>query len=180
MKLENMQVMRWPFRNLSGAPTKYNKDGGQRTFAVRLDPELAMELRAARWNVKELPPLDPQEPPLYFIEVKVNYKEDEKDSRNPKIFKVNSSGVEELSRGAVGALDHADIDFVDLIVNPYVHDPETAEHANVYLNKAYFNIRQDDLDRKYDMMFVDGTEDDPDHVMCDDEGVCYINGVRIN
>lgn len=180
LKLEHMEVMRTPFRNLSGAPTKYNKDGGQRYFAIRLDPELALTLREQRWNVKELPPRDEQEPPLYFMEIKVNYKEDRKDSRNPKIVKVTPIGREELDRDVVGALDHADVEFVDLIINPYVYDPETANHANAFLQTAYFNIKMDELDMKYALEELEGLEDDPDPVVCDDEGICYINGVRIN
>ena len=173
--LRNMEVLRTPFRNLSGGPTKYNPAGGARFFNVRLSEEQADALAADGWKVRSLPARDEQEMPLRFLEVKVSYK-----GRGPKIVKVTPVGKEDLPEDLVGLLDSADLEFVDLTIRPYVYDRDTAEFCTAYLQTAYFHIRMDELELQYAMEDVDGTEDDSDEVVCDDDGVCYLNGVRIN
>ena len=175
LTLRRVEVLRTPFRNLEGRPTKFNPAGGHRYFNIKLDADTAVELEQEGWKVRTLPSRDEQEEPLRFLEVKVSYK-----GRPPRIVKVTPVGKEALPEELVGLLDSADLEYVDLTIRPYVYDRETAEFCTAYLQTAYFHIKMDELDLEYAMEEVEDTEDEPDGVICDDEGVCYLNGVRIN
>lgn len=173
--LEGMEVLRVPFRNFSGRPTKFNPAGGRRFFNLNLDEDKAEELRAAGWKIRSLPPREEGDKWLHLFEVKLNY-----GGRPPKIMKVTPVGMETVTEDLIGLLDDADIEFADLTIRPYVYDKETAEFATAYVKTAYFNIKMDALELKYATEALEGTEDETDEVICDENGVCYINGVRIN
>lgn len=164
--LENVEVLRTPFRNFSGSPTQFNPEGGKRYFNIRLEANLAEELRADGWRVRELKPRDDQDEPMFILEIKVGY-----NHRPPRVVKVTPAGKANLGEDVVGALDAADIEFADVIINPFDWGGET---VSAYLQTGYFTIKLDELEMKY------GIEDDMEEVICDDEGICYIDGVRIN
>lgn len=164
--LKDMEVLRPPFRNFNGNPTKFNPEGGRRFFNVRLDEDLAKEMAAEGWNVKELAPLEEGNEPLWMVEVKINFG----GIRPPKIVVVSPSGKKKITKDNVGEIDSADIEFADVIINPHDWGGET---VTAYLETGYFNIRLDELELKYAM-------EDEDEVICDDDGICYIGGVRIN
>lgn len=175
LTIRGAEVLRTPFRNFSGRPTKFNPQGGKRFFNIRLDEALAEEMEAAGWKVRSLPARDDQEAPLRFLEVKVAYT-----GRPPRIVKVTPVGKEPLTEEVVGLLDDADIEYADLTIRPYVFDRETAENVTAYLQTSYIHVKMDELDLQYAIEDLEGTEDEPDGVVCDEDGVCYLNGVRIN
>lgn len=163
--LKGLEVLRTPFRNFSGSPTKLHTEGGKRFFNVRLDEELAREMKAEGWNIKELSPREDGDEPLWILEVKVGF-----EWRPPRVVSVTPSGKKPLNEETIDALDSADIDFADIVIRPYDWKGETVA---AYLQTGYFNIKLDELEMLYEM-------DDEDEVECDDDGVCYVGGVRIN
>lgn len=165
LTLKGVEVLRTPFRNFSGSPTSFNPEGGKRFFNIRLDAETAESMKKAGWRVREREPREEGEEPLYFMEVKVNFK-----GRPPRIVKVTPAGKEPLTEEVVGNLDAADIEFADIIIRPYDWG---GDQPSAYLQTGFFNIKLDELELMYEM-------DDEEKVVCDDEGICYINGVRIN
>ena len=163
--LKNVEILRTPFRNFSGDPTTLNPAGGKRFFNARLDSETAAELKREGWRIKELPPRQDGDEFLYLIEVKVNY-----GGRPPRIVKVTPSGKETLSEEVVNTLDAADIEYANIIIRPYDWGGDL---PSAYLQTGFFHIKLDELEMMYEMTAEE-------EVVCDDDGVCYINGVRIN
>lgn len=163
--LKNVEILRTPFRNFSGSPTKLNPEGGKRYFNIRLDEETAKRLEDEGWHVKTLPPRDAESEPLYLLELKINYK-----GRPPRIVKVTPTGKEPLTEEVLSALDAADIEFANVIFRPYNWG---GPKPSAYVQTLFVHIRLDELEQMYE------TENE-DEVICDEDGVCYINGVRIN
>lgn len=165
LTLKDVEVLRTPFRNFSGSPTKFNVDGGVRFFNIRLDEKLAAKMKKDGWFVKELPPREDGDEPLWLLEVKVNYK-----GRPPRVVKVTPAGKEPLNEEVIGNLDAADIEYANIIIRPYNWGGDT---PTAYLQTGFFHIKLDELEMMYEM-------EDEDGVVCDEDGVCYLNGVRIN
>lgn len=169
--LENVELLRTPFRNFSGSPTKFNPEGGLRSFHVRLTEEQAEALRKERFYVRELPALEMGEEPLYHLKIKVSFRDrnGDKKSRPPRIVSVTPSGKKELDEEVAWSLDDADIEFADISFRPY---DSGRDNVTAYLQSGYFHVKLDTLQQKYEM-------DTMDEVICDEDGVCYLNGVRI-
>ena len=170
--LENVELLRTPFRNFSGSPTKFHPEGGPRSFHVRLTQEQAEALRAEKFYVRESPAFEEGEEPLWHLEIKVSFRDryGERKSRPPRIVSVTPSGKKDLSEEVCGSLDSSDIEFADVSFRPYDTGRGT---VTAYLQSGYFHVKLDALQQKYEM-------DTMDEVVCDEDGVCYLNGVRIN
>lgn len=164
--IKNVEVLRTPFRNFSGGPTKLNPDGGKRFFNIRLDEELAKTMTKEGWNVKELEAREDGEEPLWILEVKVNYG----GKKPPRIVSITASGKKPIREESVDLMDSAEIESADVIIRPYDWG---GGKVSAYLQTGYFHIKLDELELMYEM-------DEEDPVICDDEGICYIGGVRIN
>lgn len=141
--LENVRIV---FRNFSGKPGRYNKEG-ERNFSALLPDDIAALMEADGWNVRWLKPRDEEDKPQAHIPVKINFR----SRRPPKFVLVTSRGKTPLDEDTVGMLDWADIINVDLIVNPYVRPRDDGDGFTVtaYLKSIFVTIREDDLDIKY-------------------------------
>lgn len=87
------------FRNFSGKEGQYNREG-DRNFAVILDPQLAEEMVADGWNVRQLDPREEGEPPTPYIQVSVSFK-----NRPPRVVLLTSTGRTSLDESSVEVLD---------------------------------------------------------------------------
>lgn len=132
------------FRNFSGKEGKYNREG-DRNFVLFLDDRaLADQMAKDGWNIKELQPRDDQEDPQPYVQVSVNYR-----GRPPRVVLITSKGKTQLDEDSVNILDWADIETVDLIVNPYEWEVSGKSGVKAYLKSIFVTIREDELDRKY-------------------------------
>ncbi len=111
LQIDNAKVI---FRNFSGAPGKYNREG-DRNFAVVIpDDEKAKELTDRGWNVTVKPPREEGEEPFRYLKVKLKFNE-----HGPAVY-LRTNGVKnKLSEETVGILDNIDILGVDLDIRPY-------------------------------------------------------------
>ena len=111
--------------NFTGAPTRFNPAGGKRTFNLALSAEVAGHLRDEGWNVKMRESTNPDESPLYFTEIMVNFL----SNRPPEIVVVNTANrsLTRYDADMVGELDHMVIDRIKrVIVHPYEHGVTTS------------------------------------------------------
>lgn len=127
------------FKNFSGAEGRYNK-AGDRNFGVFIDDETAIKLEEEGWNVKRTKPDEDgyQRP---YLKVKVNFK------GRPAIYLINSSSKVRLDEDTVGDLDDYVFEKIDLkIRHAYLRNYDVWTH---YLDKGFFTILEDELDRAY-------------------------------
>ena len=168
--LKGVELLRTPFRNFSGSPTKFNPEGGPRSFHVRLTEEQAKALTEAGFYVREREAREAGEEPMWHLEIKVSFRDKTgKKTRPPRIVSVLPSGRKDLDEEVVGTLDYADIEYGDISFRPY---DSGRDNVSAYLQTGYFHVRLDELEQMYEM-------DNMDEVICDEDGVCYLNGVRI-
>lgn len=102
------------FRNFSGTPSKFNREG-DRNFAVVIpDDETANELLERGWHVVVKPPREEDEEPLRFLKVKVKFND-----RGPSVYLRTNGKQNRLDDESVDLLDSIDIFSVDLDIRPY-------------------------------------------------------------
>lgn len=142
IEIENAQIK---YRNFAGAAGQYNA-AGNRNFSLFLDPEQADELTAQGWNIKCLLPKEEGDLPQCHMKVDVGFKE---GSRPPRIVLITSSGKRYLDAETVQILDYADIEHIDMILNPYVWEINGKSGVKAFLKAMYVTIREDQFEKKY-------------------------------
>lgn len=131
------------FRNFSGAEGRYNNKGN-RNFCVELDPDTADNLMRDGWNVKQLIPREDGDQPMFYLQVAVRF-----DNIPPKIVMITSNGKTILKEDQVDMLDWAEIENVDLTIQPYDWKVGDKYGRKAYLKAMYVTLVEDELDRKY-------------------------------
>lgn len=139
--IENARI---GFRNFAGEAGKFN-NAGNRNFCVFIDNlEDVEKLREGGWNIKFLRPRDEGDIPQAYMQVKVRF-----ENVPPKIILITSRGKTILDESSVNILDWAEIENVDLILNPYAWDVGGRTGVTAYLKSMYVTVVEDELDRKY-------------------------------
>ena len=117
--------------NFAGNPTKFNPQGGKRTFNLVLNEELADILSDLHWNIKRRPPREEGDDPLIFTEVVLNME----SKVPPEVYLVTQelSGKKRtpLTASTVGILDRIQVVNFDLVLHPHVHDNGVKGYCNV-------------------------------------------------
>ena len=102
------------YRNFSGAPSKFNREG-DRNFAVVInDEEIKDALIEEGWNVKIKAPREEGDEPFMYLPVKVKFNE-----RGPKVYLKSGKATNRLDEESVDCLDHVDIVSVDMDIRAY-------------------------------------------------------------
>lgn len=131
------------FRNFSGKESEMNREG-DRNFCVELDPDLAKEMIADGWNVKQFKPKEDGDIPPYYIQVKCVFK-----YRPPKIVLKSSAGDTNITEDNVNILDWTEMDKVDLIFVKHRWTYGSRSGINAYLRTMYVTIVEDELESEY-------------------------------
>ena len=130
------------FRNFSGAPSKFNREG-DRNFAVIIpEQEIADALIAEGWNVKIKPPREDGDTPFMYLPVKIKFND-----RGPRVYLKSGSNIIKLDEESVSCLDNVDIISVDLDIRPYDWNVNGMEGRTAYLQSI--RVTQE-VDRFYD------------------------------
>lgn len=144
VSIENAHIF---MRNFSGAPTKFQPNGGVRSFCLGLDEDLANEMANDGWNVK-WPRTRRDDEDSYgpYISVAVSFR-----FYPPEIVLITSSGQQKLDESTIGIIDGADIESVDLSIRPYNYQANGTIPAGVkaYLKTMYVTLAEDSIQRKY-------------------------------
>lgn len=130
------------FRNFSGAPSKFNREG-DRNFAVIIpEQEIADALIAEGWNVKIKPPREDGDTPFMYLPVKIKFND-----RGPRVYLKSGSNMIRLDEESISCLDNVDIISVDLDIRPYDWNVNGMEGRTAYLKSI--QVTQE-VDRFYD------------------------------
>lgn len=132
------------FRNFKGIERDYNSEG-DRNFSVVLEPELAKQLIADGWRVKQLKPRGEEEEGDYHLKVKLNYK----TGRPPRCVLRTSKTSTDLGQDEVELFDVADIKKADVLINGWWSDMQGGGFSG-YLKTIFITINEDELEEKYD------------------------------
>lgn len=135
------------FPNFSGAPTKFVKKGGKRSFCIRLNSQLADKLRKDGYNVKPLKTRDGEDP-AFYLNIAVEFS-----NIPPRIIQISSRGRVELNEDLVEVLDTAEIESVDITINPYPWELDGRSGVKAYLRSMYVTLYEDELDLAYNARF---------------------------
>ena len=145
------------FRNFTGKEGKFNA-AGDRNFCVFLEKDLASTLQEDGWNVKWLEPRDDQEDKQAYMQVRVSYS-----IKPPKIYMITHNGKSLLDEESVSMLDWAEIENVDLVINPYNWKVGAKEGVKAYVKSMWVVISEDEFEKKWS-----NAPDSADNSMCDD------------
>lgn len=139
VSIKDQDIQTILFRNFRGAPDKYHKDGGNRTFTVVLTEDKANELEeqgmSIRWKEFDDGTVEPR------MKVTVRY-----DNIPPKILMgTDPKRMIPLGEEDVHQLDNAELVSVDLVINPYRFE----DKCTAYLQTGYFVVAPDVFSDKY-------------------------------
>ena len=131
------------FRNFSGKEGQYNREG-DRNFAVILPPDVAEQMAADGWNVRQLDPREEGDEPTPYVQVSVNF-----NNRPPRVVLLTSTTRTQLDEASVEVLDWSDIKTADLIARGYEWSVNGKTGVKAYLQSLFVTIEEDALERKY-------------------------------
>lgn len=134
------------YRNFSGAPSKFNREG-DRNFAIVIeDSATTDELVAKGWNVKIKPPRDEDDEPFMFLPVKVKFND-----RGPAVYlKSGNADPVKLDEETINCLDDIDILSVDVDVRPYIWDVNGKTGRTAYLQSIFVTQEVDRFASRFD------------------------------
>lgn len=151
IRMEGVKILGGRFRNFSGRPTDFHKEGGHRDFAVLIPEDIAEKMSRDGIVVKRTKVYnddgDPEEgvEGLPFVKVKVNFS----FYRPPMIYMVTSRNTQHLPEDKVDLLDQSDIVDADIVVNHKETVVNGVKHHPIYLRALYANIEEDYFQEKY-------------------------------
>lgn len=110
--IEDAHIM---FPNFRGIPDQYTVKG-HRHFCVELPEDIANELAEAGWNIKHTNPKkeEYQSVPYTDINIQWNYEK----NKLPVVTFITSGNETEVDEELVGDLDKAEIERIDLAIDP--------------------------------------------------------------
>lgn len=144
----NIEGAQLRFKNFSGKGDKFNPEG-TRNFCVLIDPARVPELINQGWNIKYLKPKEEGLEPVPYLKVNVAFA-----NVPPNIYHVTkkqngTNSTFRIGEEAVGSLDFADIENVDLTITPYHYNFAGRTGVSAYLKTMYVTITPDAFAEKY-------------------------------
>lgn len=159
LKIQDAMIF---FKNFSGKPSDYNRQG-DRNFSVAIPTvELAEQLHNDGWNVK----LDTPDPDIFneyvkkgwttaklkervkdtifYISVKVKYGQ-----YPPEIWTKKGKKKTLLTEDTVASLDFAKIEKVDVNINPSKYDVLGKVGISAYLSSMYVTLADDPFESEF-------------------------------
>lgn len=156
IKLEDAKFL---FRtNFSGHIDQYNRaigvnprgeKVGKRTFNVVLPLDQADKYKFDGWNVKYWSKyVEEGGDPVAFLEVTVSFA-----NIPPHIYYIDEHDkiLSQVTEETIDELDNADIDYVDMVIQPYNWKNDNGEIGGVkaYLKSMYVRLADDGFSGKY-------------------------------
>lgn len=149
---ENCRII---FRNFEGKQSQYNRAGDRNFCVVIEDNEVAKKLADDGWNIKHLAPLDEGGEETAYLPVAVSFT-----NQPPTVVLLSSRGRTHLDESTIDILDYAEIENIDLIVNPYNWEVNGKSGVKAYVKSMYVTIHEDPLAKKYATFDTNDPSDD--------------------
>lgn len=140
ISVENARII---FRNFAGKESKFNPQG-KRNFCLLINDEQAEKFKQDGWNVKYLNPRDPNDSPQPYIQVAVAF-----ENFPPNVFLIAGGKKTRLDEDSISSLDYAEIENVDLIINPSHWEVSGKSGIKAYLKNMYVTIVENEFEKKY-------------------------------
>lgn len=159
LELENAKLMGGKFKNFSGKETDYNREGA-RFINVVIPSDKVEDICSKGWSVKQLPPREDGDEPVYFMKINIRYVEDGGFS-DPKIYKGTSpDNMHKVTVANIADLDRDEFENVDLVIRPYHWSRKSGEEGiSAYLDEMYAIIKGSRFSAKYSIAEDDVDED---------------------
>lgn len=146
LKIENLGNRNIIYRNFSGRPSQYNRDGDMK-FSIVIDPENAQKLASYGWNVKIKPPRNDEEEPFCTLDVKIRL---DLAWARPKIKQFTRNGSVWIDEDNIGNFDDAEFETVDLVLRQYAWKNGRGETGiSAQLSEMYARIAEGVLEAKW-------------------------------
>lgn len=128
------------YRNFSGRPTQFIREGGERGFGIFIDdPVYAQQLAEEGWNVRITKPKNSDYEPRHYLPVKVGYK-----FRPPVVRMVRGRKIINMTEDMIGEIDYADVTHLKVAINPRHRTDDTGEHKiTAYLREMWVTIAEE-------------------------------------
>lgn len=158
LELEDARLMGGKFKNFAGRANDYNREGN-RYINVVIPADKVDELVEKGWAIKELPPREEGDSPVYFMKVSIRYQDDGGFS-DPKIYKgIDRDNMHKVTVATVADLDRDEIEYVDMVIRPYHWKRKSGEEGvSAYLEEMYVIIKGSRFKAKYSIQ-EDGEEE---------------------
>lgn len=130
------------FKHFSGAADEFHREG-ERDFRVVIPEELAPQLIEDGWNIKSYVHPETGET-SYSLAVSVSYK-----LRDPEIYIYNNQVRRSLTQETVECLDNAEIENIDMIINPYLWELNGKSGVKAYLKEMHVTLKESYFANKY-------------------------------
>ena len=134
------------FRQFSGEPGKYNREGDKNFALIIPDEEIADRLIEDGWNVKVKDPRDEGDSPFMYLPIKVKFND-----RGPAVYLHTGRRMNKLDEESVSCLDHIDILSADMDIRPYDWEVNGKEGRTAYLQALHV---VQDIDR-FEAMYAE-------------------------
>ena len=128
LQINNARIV---YKNFSGKPSAFNREGDRNFSLVIPNIEIADALKDKGWNIKIKPPREEGDEPFITMPVKIKFND-----RGPRVYLQNSLEGRNrvmLDEDAVGMLDHVDIINVDLDIRPFDWEVQGKTGRTAYL-----------------------------------------------
>ena len=132
------------FRNFSGAPSKFNREGDRNFAMVIPDQDMADALIDEGWNVKIKPPREEGEDPFMYLPVKIKFND-----RGPVCYLRSGKAMTKLNEDTIDCLDDVDILSVDLDIRPYDWEANGKTGRSAYLQSICVTQKIDRFMERY-------------------------------
>ena len=138
------------FRNFSGRPDKYNREGDRNFALIIPNQDIADALLSdtneygVSWKVKIKEPREEGDAPFMYLPVNVKFND-----RGPKVVLISGNNQTPLDEDTVSILDDINISCVDMDIRPYDGESTYGPFRSAYLQTMYVTQEIDRLGRKY-------------------------------
>ena len=111
LQINNARIV---YKNFSGKPTAFNREGDRNFRLVIPNIEIADALKDKGWNIKIKSPREEGDEPFITMPVKIKFND-----RGPRVYLETGNNLVRLDEESICCLDNVDIVKVDMDIRPY-------------------------------------------------------------